>query len=65
MHLYPPVYSVHTVASRIRFLFPPILLVRLAEGYPEFHCSLFAPMKCMEGRGREGKVRALIERPVY
>jgi hypothetical protein len=61
MHLHTPVYSIHTAACRIRILISLILLTRLAEGYPEFHCSLFAPMESMGGRGREGKVRALTE----
>jgi hypothetical protein len=53
MHLHTPVYSIHTAACRIRLLVSLILLTRLVEGYPEFHCSLFAPM--------ESKVRALTE----
>lgn len=78
MHLYPPVYSIHAVALRIHLYTPvsfvrtvafrirllsPILLARLSEGYPEFHCSLFAPIKCMGGCRVQGEVGALIKRP--
>jgi hypothetical protein len=65
MYLCTPVSFIHIVPWRIRLPHSPVLLNRLAEGYPKFHRSLPAPVDCSGGRGREGKAGVVKEWLIY
>ena len=54
MYVHAPVHSIHIVACCILLLLFPTLPPGLAEGYLEFHCSLFAVIEYVGGHG-EGR----------
>lgn len=55
MYVHAPVHSIHIVACCILLLLFPTLPSGLAEGYLEFHCSLFAAIEYVGGHGGEGR----------
>ena len=56
MYVHAPVHSTHIVACCILLLLFPTLPPRLAEGYLEFHFSLFAAIEYVGRHGGEGRV---------